>query len=68
MSNELLATIGRLRRNMPRNGDVLDVCEALEKLLTKPATPVVANLPERLGFDRTSYQREYMRRYRAKIA
>jgi hypothetical protein len=31
--SELLATVARLRRAMPRNGDVLAVCDALERSL-----------------------------------
>jgi hypothetical protein len=30
----LLGRIAKLRRDMPRNGDVLAICVALEKLLT----------------------------------
>jgi len=68
MSNELLATIGRLRRTMLRNGDVLEVCGALEKLLTQASSPAPKTTTIGPGFDRTSYQRDYMRRYRAKTA
>lgn len=38
--SELLKTIGRLRRAMPRNKDAMDVCDALEKhLIAPPSEP-----------------------------
>ena len=54
---ELTQSIARLRRAMPRNPDVLVVCEALERLgvSTRGASK----------FDKVAYQRSYMRDYRA---
>ena len=53
-SNELVAAIARVRRAMPRNQDVMLICDAAEKL--------VAAKPR---FDKKAYQREYMRKRRA---
>lgn len=36
MSNELIKTIARVRRAMPRNVDVMEICDALEKRLQEP--------------------------------
>ncbi len=58
---ELTKTIQRVRRAMPRNPDVMAICDAAEKsLIVKSETD--AN-PK---FDRGAYQREYMRKRRAK--
>lgn len=56
---EITKTISRVRRVMPRNDDVMLLCQELERLLTTPAT----NKPK---FDRKVYQRELMRKRRAK--
>lgn len=56
----LLATIARLRRSMPRNADAMTVCDALEYRLKSAAED-----GPQPGFDRTAYQRQYMRRWRA---
>lgn len=60
-TNELLAAIGRLRRTMPRNPDVMMVCEAAEK----SAVTVSADGKVKPKFDRNTYQRELMRKRRA---
>jgi hypothetical protein len=53
-SNELVAAIARVRRAMPRNQDVMLICDAAEKAVTvKPR------------FDKKTYQRELMRKRRA---
>lgn len=54
MSADLLATIAKVRRDMPRNSGVMSLCDELERLLTMRVEPV----PKR---DRTEYMREYMR-------
>jgi hypothetical protein len=36
--------IAKLRRDMPRNGDVLAVCAALERLLTTPKPVAESNI------------------------
>lgn len=41
--SETLQTIGRLRRAMPRNVDVMDVCDKLEKLMVRSSA--VERLP-----------------------
>ncbi len=43
---------------MPRNDDVMLVCQELERLLVHPAT-------DKPKFDRKTYQRELMRKRRA---
>ena len=57
MSTELLATIAKVRRDMPRNSGVMSLCDELERLLTTRVEPG----PKR---DRTEYMREYMRNRR----
>ena len=103
MSNELLTTIARVRRAMPRNADVMAICEALENAIVKRRADMVVDqvmapnksvpLIEGLrkggrnpppgpdferpappapiphlgpGFDKKAYQRELMRKRRAK--
>ena len=56
MSVEILKLIARIRRAMPRNTDVMDLCDWAEKRASDPK-------PEK--FDRRSYMREYMRKLRA---
>ena len=55
-----MQVIGRLRRAQPRNADTMAVCDALEKMLQTAAG--------KAKFDKTTYQREYMRKWRAKQA
>jgi len=75
---KLLPIIARVRRAMPRNEDVMAICEAAEKLLVMAAEDErdVAIARERLAegivgvepkakFDRRAYQRELMRKRRA---
>ena len=59
-SNSLHSLIASVRRAMPRNVDVMALCDALEGLLARPMEPVV-----RPRFDKVAYQRELMRRRRA---
>ena len=58
----LTQVIDKLRRDMPRNEMVMRVCDELERL-RKPD----ALFEARHGFDRRAYQREYMRKRRAKV-
>jgi hypothetical protein len=48
-TGELFAAIGRIRRAMPRNADVLAICEALERALflpgSDPLRPGAVRLP-----------------------
>ena len=72
----LTQTMEKLRRDMPRNGLVMRVCDELEKLLKarsstveqRPLKPKVeGSIPSGSSkFDRNAYQREYMRKRRAK--
>jgi hypothetical protein len=61
MKAEVLSAIARVRRAMPRNVDVMLVCDELERQLVAPSTD-----GPRLKFDRVAYQREYMRERRAR--
>lgn len=56
-STELSQIIARVKQAMPRNADVMAICEALEGMLLK--------LDNKSKFDRTAYQRELMRKRRA---
>ena len=44
-SAELLQTIARVRRAMPRNGDVLAICDALESRLCTLQSGMKINAP-----------------------
>lgn len=57
---DLLVVVARVRRAMPRNPDVMAVCDAAERLSIQPKASA------RVPFDRKAYQREYMRKRRAK--
>lgn len=39
MTSDLFAALGRIRRAMPRNDDVMTICDALEGHLVSPAMP-----------------------------
>ena len=59
MDSQLLATIARVRRAMPRNADVMAVCDAAERgQVVRPKAPNGT-------FNKKTYMREYMRRKRA---
>ena len=55
----VLEAIARLKRSQPRNADTILVCNALEALLYRKEVAKVR-------FDKTAYQREYMRKWRGK--
>lgn len=59
-ANELLRKIAKIRRDQPRNVDVMRLCSALEEFLIQDAEVRAAH------FDRKSYMRDYMRKRRAK--
>jgi hypothetical protein len=63
MSTELLQMIARTRRNMPRNQDVMQICNALEEKLKSEKKTLDKPVSD---FDRQHYQRVYMRAYRAR--
>ena len=63
-----IQVISKLRRDMPRNVLVMRVCQELETLSVKNTPAKDKEFEQRHGFDRRSYQREYMRRSRAKVA
>lgn len=75
--SEIIQAIGRVRRAMPRNADVMLICDELEKILARssaveqrPLTPKVVGsnptAPAKPKFDKRSYQRELMRKRRQK--
>jgi hypothetical protein len=55
----VLEAIARLKRSQPRNADTILVCTALEALLYRKEVAKVR-------FDKTVYQREYMRKWRGR--
>lgn len=66
--------IARIRRTMPRNVDVMAVCDELEARLTAPLPEpkIVERVVERIveppakpKFDKKAYQRDLMRKRRA---
>jgi len=71
---DIIARIARVRRAMPRNPDVMAICDALELRVNQaPAntlTPAANTLAGRVNSkrDRKSYMRDYMRTCRAKQA
>jgi hypothetical protein len=46
-------------------GDIIDICDALEAALVVKPAPVTAPEVIRPRFDKTAYQRDYMRKRRA---
>lgn len=74
---ELIKAIARIRRNMPRNADVMEVCDYAESRLTElplVITPLADGCVEikqvmrpdtSVKFDKTVYMRNYMRKLRA---
>lgn len=61
--SEIIQTIGRLRRAMPRNQDVMSVCDALEAALTAPRISIEVPLsrvdPGKPKLSRAEIQRNY---------
>jgi hypothetical protein len=55
---EIMQAIGRVRRAMPRNADVMLICDELEKALAP--RPAAAVAPAKPKFDKTAYQRNLM--------
>ena len=71
MSNSIFSDIAKIRRDMPRNQIVMRICDALEAELTLPsqqelnvASAIVAKHKAECKFDKTAYQRDYMRKKR----
>ena len=66
-TDSLTDIITRLRRQT-RNPDIITVCDELERRLALPAVThgqeITAQAGAGGGFDKRSYQREYMREYR----
>ena len=75
-SNDLRTAIGRIRRAMPRNADVMLICDAAEATLIKPPVTLQAPLPVTLHppvtlhcpacAERRRRNLERVRRHRAK--
>ena len=75
--NDLAQTIGRVRRAMPRNADVMEVCDQLEKLMARSSAvePAAHNgsvagskpaAPTKPKLSRAEIQRNYRLRKKAK--
>lgn len=62
---ESMQAIAKLRRDMPRNKMVMDVCDAFEDMLVRDHITAQGEAEEQAKFDRVAYQREYMRKRRA---
>jgi hypothetical protein len=65
MDQNLLDKISSVRRQT-RSRDIVDICDALEKFLLVRPLPVSAPEQIRPRFDKTTYQRELMRKRRAR--
>lgn len=57
--SDTIQTIGRVRRSMPRNADVMLICDELEKLLMAPKPPGLVKLT------RAQIQKNYRLRKKA---
>ncbi len=71
--SEILQTIGRLRRAMPRNPDVMALCDWAERQATAPRLSIEAPLmrvapdkPAKPKLTRAEIQRNYRIRKKAK--
>ena len=78
---ELMQTIARVRRAMPRNADVMAICDAVEVPAAEAITAaqralmdaqrvarrdfMEATMTEKPPFNKKAYQRELMRKRRA---
>ena len=66
LTADIQAALGRVRRAMPRNQDVMLICDALAERLALVGRPLKSKYRTPDGkFDRVSYQRELMRKRRA---
>ena len=63
LMHDLRQAIDRVRRAMPRNADVMMLCDALEERLVSAAAATPPPAPK---FDKRTYQRNLMRERRAK--
>jgi hypothetical protein len=62
---DLFARIARLRRLMPRNGEVMALCDVTERLVTNsPVTPVTSVTPVTQASERAMMAAERMRAMR----
>lgn len=61
MTADLLMVIGRVRRST-RSPDIILICDELEKRLVT----VMSDGTVKAKFDKVAYQREYMKKWRAK--
>ena len=79
MTQELFKTIARVRRAMPRNHDVMEICDYAERKLLEPPLIISSDGNGSVTieqdfeavkrnadkFDKTAYMRRYMRKRRA---
>jgi len=61
----IIALIGRIRRAMPRNADVMVLCNELEGRVVTPAEVVASNQPCNQRNQPKRDRAAYMRSYRA---
>ena len=61
----LFSVIARVRRAMPRNADVMRICDAAERSAVAVGIAKVSLRRGANKFDKTAYQRDYMRKRRA---
>ncbi len=71
--SEILQTIGRLRRAMPRNADVMELCDWAERQVTMrhiaieaPLARTIPDKPAKPKLSRAEIQRNYRLRKKAK--
>jgi hypothetical protein len=64
MANEIMQTISRVRRAMPRNKDVMDICDALETEIVSEGLKVQAEMVKP-RLTRAQIQKNYRDRRRA---
>lgn len=66
MDIEIIQTVERVRRMMPRNGDVMRLCEWIEMTLAKPAAQVQGSDVSKPPLTRAQIQKNYRERKKAK--
>lgn len=65
MSNaDDIAIIAKVRRAMPRNEDVMRICEIAEEAVTVRKLVDAVKLVDTVKWDKKAYQRDYMRHWR----
>ena len=68
MDIEIIQTVERVRRMMPRNGDVMRLCAWIEQTLAKPTTRVQVADVSKPSLTRAQIQKNYRERKKARKA